>query len=321
MERHIAVTTDREAAEILDVAGQAEALGFDGLWLTDLRFERDCFTMLGALAAATERMVLAPGVSDPYSRHPAQLAAAIATVQELSGGRAVLGLGAGGSNLDKIGMTRERPLATVTAAIAAIRSMLSGETAEVETAAFAIQGGRMSFGQDKPVPIALVAHGPKMYELAGRLADQVVVANFIAESGVRWAHERILRGTAERPSTLAPVRVVWRVDVCVSEDRERARAFARDRVRAKLRTGYFTRSFLDAVGCADLFGGSEWSATDLDRVADAVGFAGDPADVAQQLARTRTAAAADVLCCRLDAAPGDDLETSVRLLAAALEDG
>lgn len=318
MERHVAVASDNAATEIVSLARQSEELGFDGFWFTDLRFERDCFTVLGALAMATSRLILAPGVSDPYSRHPAQLAAAIATVQELSGGRAVLGLGAGGSNLDKVGITRERPLSTVETAIGAIRSLLAGDPTTVEANAFTIRDGRMSFGQDKPVPIALVAHGPKMYELAGRLADQVVLANFVAPSGLAWAHERIRRGVGNRPDVLAPVRIVWRVDVCVSEDGARAREFARERTREKLSKGLYIRSFLDAVDCGDLLGSTSWSDAEVDRLVDAVSFAGGPEEIAGRIENARAQSGADVLCCRLDAAPGDRLETSVRLLDEAL---
>ena len=73
----------RPARELAALAARAEALGYDDLWLADERFFRDVYACLAACALATRRIRLATGVTDPYSRHPALTAMAIATLDEL----------------------------------------------------------------------------------------------------------------------------------------------------------------------------------------------------------------------------------------------
>ncbi|MGH2825075.1 MAG: LLM class flavin-dependent oxidoreductase, partial [Thermoleophilaceae bacterium] len=119
-------------AELIDVAVEAERLGYRWLWVNDERLERDPFTVLAAVADRTERIRLGPGVTNPYSRHPALLATAIATLDELSGGRAVLGLGAGGTNHRALAIDRTAPAAALREAIELIRALLGGRTASVD---------------------------------------------------------------------------------------------------------------------------------------------------------------------------------------------
>ena len=78
----------RPAAELVDLAVGAERLGYDDFWLADERFFREVYTVLGLAAARTSRLRLGPGVTDPYSRHPALTAMAIATLDEVSAGLA-----------------------------------------------------------------------------------------------------------------------------------------------------------------------------------------------------------------------------------------
>src|SRR5690242_937218 len=82
-----------------ELAGRAtawESDGFDDIWVPDERLLRNVYVSLTTIANATERVTIGPAVTNPYTRHPATTAAAIATIDELSGGRATLALGAGG---------------------------------------------------------------------------------------------------------------------------------------------------------------------------------------------------------------------------------
>src|SRR5688572_32584408 len=85
----------RSVAEMAGLAARAEALGYDDVWLADERFFREVYACLTAFAQTTRRVRLGPCVTDPYTRHPALTAMAIATLDEIAGGRAVLGIGAG----------------------------------------------------------------------------------------------------------------------------------------------------------------------------------------------------------------------------------
>jgi alkanesulfonate monooxygenase SsuD/methylene tetrahydromethanopterin reductase-like flavin-dependent oxidoreductase (luciferase family) len=92
-----------DAAEMVEVARCAEESGFGGVWTVDHfsgamlghGWSREAFTVLGAVAAVTERVRVGPLVANVVNRHPALLTSAIATLQSLSGGRGVLGLGSG----------------------------------------------------------------------------------------------------------------------------------------------------------------------------------------------------------------------------------
>ncbi len=111
--------------EIVDLAVHAEELGFDRVWVYDEGLvTRDVFVVMSAIAAATTQIEIGPGITNPYTRHPGQTAAAIASLDELSGGRAFLGIGAGGSlTLDPLGLERRRPLTAVRETIDAARAL------------------------------------------------------------------------------------------------------------------------------------------------------------------------------------------------------
>src|ERR671939_1732457 len=79
--------------ELKDYGRIAEEAGFDSLWVTERYFHEETFSLLGFLAAATRRIKLGVGVVNPYTRNPALLAMASATLDRLSGGRFLLGLG------------------------------------------------------------------------------------------------------------------------------------------------------------------------------------------------------------------------------------
>jgi 5,10-methylenetetrahydromethanopterin reductase len=90
----------------------AEANGYSAVWVPDERFHREVYSCLGQIAAATSRVLVGPSVTDPYARHPALTAMAIATLDEISSGRAILGIGGVFRGLPRrrstVGSRRER---------------------------------------------------------------------------------------------------------------------------------------------------------------------------------------------------------------------
>src|SRR5688572_19821441 len=91
-------TRDRDGTaprQTLQVAHAADAAGIDAIWASEDPEGWDAFAVLGAIAAVTERADLGPSVTSPYPRHPNLLAASVATLDRISEGRAVLGLGRG----------------------------------------------------------------------------------------------------------------------------------------------------------------------------------------------------------------------------------
>src|SRR6266487_6727777 len=112
---------DRLAA----LAELAEGTGYDDLWLADERFFREVYASLTLCALRTRRIRLGPCVTDPYSRHPALTAMAIATLDEIASGRAILGIGAGVSGLRELGIDGSRSATAMREAIGLIRRLLA----------------------------------------------------------------------------------------------------------------------------------------------------------------------------------------------------
>src|SRR5437588_12072528 len=117
------LNAEYEPSELIQLGRLAEELGYSHLWYTDIRLFRECFIGLAALAGNTSRIALGPGVTDPYSRHPAVTAATMATLDELTHGRAVLGLGLGGPSFTELGITGSNPLTAMGQALDGIRRL------------------------------------------------------------------------------------------------------------------------------------------------------------------------------------------------------
>jgi 5,10-methylenetetrahydromethanopterin reductase len=208
--------------ELLDVAADAERLGYRWLWVNDDRLDRDPFTVLAAIAERTERIRLGPGVTNPYSRHPALLATAIATLDELSGGRAVLGLGAGGTNHRPLGIERTAPAATLRDAIELIRTLLAGGAATVDGRVVRARDARLDFPARADLPIYVGSRGPRVLELAGELADGAIVGNVATREGWGYATARVEAGAERAGRDASEVRLVAWLYTCVDDDEERA---------------------------------------------------------------------------------------------------
>jgi 5,10-methylenetetrahydromethanopterin reductase len=171
---------------VAELARQAEAWGFTGLLLADSQnLTADIWVELALAAAATERLRLGPGVTNPLTRHPAVTAAAAATLQAESGGRAVLGLARGDSALSKVGL---RPLgpAAFERALQQMQGFLAGE--EVALA----DGGRsriawIAASPAPKVPVHVAATGPRVIAAAARHADAVDFTVGAEPERLAWA--------------------------------------------------------------------------------------------------------------------------------------
>ena len=231
--------------DLVELAEGAERLGYDYVWVNDERLERDPSTVLAAIAMRTSRLRLGPGVTNPYSRHPALLATAAATLDELSGGRAVLGIGAGGTNHRALGIEREAPVVALREALEVIRGLLAGATVTVEGRVVRATSATLGFEAREGLPIYIGARGPKVLELAGELADGVIVGNVASEDGWRYALERVSKGAARAGRDLDQLALVAWVYACVADDGEAAL----DAIRPMAATSLVTsRPVLDRLG-------------------------------------------------------------------------
>jgi 5,10-methylenetetrahydromethanopterin reductase len=188
-------------AEFTTMVERIEGLGYDNLWLTDSSLHaRNSYAYLTLAATRTSTLQLGTAVTNPLTRHPAITAAAAATVDEISDGRMVLGIGAGDRPLLALGMEPAK-LASVRGAIDAIRALWAGETVSAQDAAFTLDGAHMRFATRPNIPVYISASGPKMLELAGEIADGVIVLVGLFSDGLAWAIDHVERGAkaAGRP--------------------------------------------------------------------------------------------------------------------------
>jgi 5,10-methylenetetrahydromethanopterin reductase len=169
-------------AEVVALARQAEALGYDRCWVYDEGLAtRDVYVALTAIAQVTTTIKVGPGITNPYTRHPATTATTIATLDEFSGGRAFLGIGAGGSlTLGPLGVDRRHPLAAVGDLLQACRALFSGQPVTMTGQGFSLNGATLGFARPD-IEIWLAGRGPKMLGLGGELADGVMLDFIHAE--------------------------------------------------------------------------------------------------------------------------------------------
>ena len=124
---------DMPARSYPALARAAEAAGFDQFWVSDDLFLRGVWPILTACALATERIGLGSCIVNPYTMHPAEIAMQAAALDELSGGRFLLGLGAGAADfLGWVGLPQQRPLARMAETLAALRRLFAGERVRFE---------------------------------------------------------------------------------------------------------------------------------------------------------------------------------------------
>ena len=198
---------ERNVAEI-------DRLGYDALWLTDSSLHsRNCWAYLTLAARASARLALGTAVTNPVTRHPGVTAAAAATIAEISGGRFTLGIGAGDRPLLAVGHKPAR-LSDLEASISAVRALWAGSHVTMSAGGFAFDDAHYRFAPVEPgIPVWVSATGPKTLELAGRVADGVILLAGLHPDGIKFAvfytklHNRLLRppmadGQAQAPPEL-----------------------------------------------------------------------------------------------------------------------
>lgn len=234
----------RPARELAALAERAEALGYDDLWLADERFFREVYSCLALCARQTRRLRLGPCVTDPYSRHPALTAMALATLDEISDGRAALGLGAGVSGFRQLGIAPERPAVAIREAVELIRRLFAGETVTFKGREIHFEDGRLDFGPRRSsVPIYVASQRPRGCRVAGRVADGAIMQGCVAEPVLRFFRETVKGAAREAGRDPAAIELVARINVCVADDRRAARDVMRPTIVRSLsaqRPDFFT---------------------------------------------------------------------------------
>ena len=320
--RGIELTPEIPVADVAALGERAERAGFDAVFSSCHYNNRDPFVALDRVAAATDDVLVGPGVANPYDTHPVKLASQVATLDEVSDGRAVLGVGAGdASTLSNLGVERDRPLRRVLETFKVAQELWAGDRVDHEGTFVARDAGlNYEVGE---IPVYVGAQGPHMLRMAGKHADGVLV-NASHPRDLAWSAERIAEGEDDRVVS-GDVDVAAFASVSIAEDADEALTAARPPVAfiaAGAAPPVLDRHGIDhdrAAAIGENIESGEFSrAFELvtDEMLDAFCLAGDPEDVADQIV-----AVTDHVDSVVAGSPlGPDRETAVALLAEAFDE-
>jgi 5,10-methylenetetrahydromethanopterin reductase len=219
-----------------DAIVQAEALAYSTAWVPDQGFHRDPFIALGHAATRTSRIALGLGVTNPYTRHPAMIARAAATLAEMSDGRFWLGLGAGDrrSLRNRLGAPAGAFLPAARAALVAFRDLFDGREVTVDTPVFRMTGVRLDIVPHHAVPLYLATTDPNGFRLAGELADGLILGDVCDPGVVRQVAEGLRAGAREAGRDPARLRFVSWITVVVTDDVSTAKGMLRRAVASSI---------------------------------------------------------------------------------------
>ena len=219
--------------ELKEYAGAAEGAGFESLWVTERYFHEETFSLLGFLASTTRRIKLGLGVANPYTRNPALLAMATATLDRICGGRFLLGLGRSEKAVvqGRMGIRYGEPLSAMGEAVTVIRQLLSGERVTSSGGRFSLEGVGLAIRPvQKGLPIYLAAIGPKALRLAGAIADGVLLNAYSPTPYVRYAVEEVRQAAQEAGRDPDSIDIACMLAVRPTEDREAIWASLKQRI-------------------------------------------------------------------------------------------
>ena len=204
-------------------ARTAERLGYESVWTTQLPPSRDASLVLAAYAAATERIKLGTGVLPIYTRHPTAMVQMAATLDEMSGGRFILGIGV--SHKVTVegfwGLQLEHPVDAMRDYLTIVRASLRDGGCDFEGRFFT---ARWTYAAPRraDLPIMISALNPRMLELAGEMADGVV----LYMCGPGYIKDVVMpaleAGRAKAGKSLQGFEIVATFDACLTSDRSAA---------------------------------------------------------------------------------------------------
>ena len=211
--------------EIHQRARRAEELGYDGIFLGESHLSTiDSFQTLASCAMITERVLLGIAVTNIVFRHPTVIAGAAASLNEISNGRAIMGLGTGDGPVYTQGL-KATPMKDFELGVKLIRSLVRGKQTDFSTGKVGI-----GFTIHQPAPIYVSAEGPKGLQLAGRSADGVILGTGFDLKVYEWAKQKIADGACEAGRDPNEIKIIAAGMVCVDADGNKARKVVRNRI-------------------------------------------------------------------------------------------
>jgi 5,10-methylenetetrahydromethanopterin reductase len=233
--------------EIHKRAVRAEELGWDGIFLGESHLSSiDSFQTLASIAMITKRVLLGIAVTNIVFRDPTVIAGAAASLNEISKGRAIIGLGTGDGPVYSQGR-KATPMKDFEVGIKTIRNLVRGNAETFSTGKIGI-----GFKINRPAPIYVSAEGPKGLQLAGRSADGVILGTGFDLRVYDWAQQKIREGAAEAGRQEREIKVLAAGMLCVDDDGNKARKIVRNRLANRAHHNF--RFSYDTVPAEELDG-------------------------------------------------------------------
>ncbi|MXW62214.1 MAG: LLM class flavin-dependent oxidoreductase [Acidimicrobiaceae bacterium] len=208
------ISPQMSTASTVRLAQMVEDTGFARLGISDVVYWPDSFMVQALCAQATNRIAVGAMVTNPYTRHPVVLAGALATLDDLAGGRAFCGLGVG-AGLEPLGIDYPKPVAALRRTVTEIRTLLNGEEAG---------GERLIRPPTHPIPISIGTRSPQVMRLAGEVADIALVGGRYLSAELAAQYRSWLADGAGRVGrALEDLEVAPRLTLCCSPDGDLAR--------------------------------------------------------------------------------------------------
>ncbi|MFW9916672.1 MAG: LLM class flavin-dependent oxidoreductase [Candidatus Thorarchaeota archaeon] len=185
----VGLPTSRHSQETLQLAMDAEKVGFGQVWIGDHYHSRNPFLLLATIAAHTRRIKLCTGITNPFQISPAVLASMTATLDELANGRVLLGLGAGDEiTLNQIGVYPANPVSAMRQCISTIRELWEGKTISGPIGPFQWNDVRLKITPQRRLPVFIGAQNTRMVRLAFEMGDGLVM-NASSPLDYRWINQ------------------------------------------------------------------------------------------------------------------------------------
>jgi len=275
----------RSLEDSVNRAREAERLGYESVWVTQLPDARDAALVLAAYAAATQWVRLGTGVLPIYTRHPTAMAQMAATLDEMSAGRFILGLGVSHRvTVESMwGMKLEHPAEAMREYVKILRAILRDGAASEDGKIFSAHTS-YSAPRRAELPIMLAALGPQMLELAGEVSDGVVLwmcsPDYIRDSVV----PHVTAGRKKAGKKMDGFEIVAAVPLCVTSDRGAGLGVFRKTVERYASLPFY-RNMMEASGFKQELAVDTIS----DEMLDQLGGVGDEERVRDAVARYRDA--------------------------------
>ncbi len=210
--------------EVVSRGIYADKNGFEQYWIAENQFiHLDPYVCLALCASKTSRVKLATGVTNTVFRHPSTIAGAMACIDRLSGGRALLCLGSGDTPVYMAGL-KAASVREMEDAVRLIKSLTAGVPTKVEKREVVMKISK------RTLPVYLAAEGPKTLQAAGRVADGVLIGAGFEPEVIKWALGSLEEGAKQAGRRLSDVEIMAAGLVNIAKDRKEAR----DGVRGRL---------------------------------------------------------------------------------------